>query len=67
MKAVRLMNSPAGRVVRAVVGLALIGAGIATGGAGGAVIAVIGLVPLTAGVARVCLFAPIAGIPARTR
>ncbi len=52
----------AGRITRAVVGVALIVAGVALGGAGW-VLAALGLVPLTAAALDVCLFAPLAHLP----
>ena len=48
-------------------GVALIIAGIGTGGAGGLVLAVIGVVPLAAGAAGVCLAAPLLRAPLRAR
>ncbi|HEX8728839.1 MAG TPA: DUF2892 domain-containing protein [Ktedonobacterales bacterium] len=62
------MASPAGRIIRAVAGLALIGAGLgAYFGAGniviGLVLAAVGLVPLAAALADVCVFAPLFGAP----
>jgi hypothetical protein len=61
---VQLMNSPAGRAGRAVVGLVLIAAGTA---AGGLVLAVIGLVPLGAGASGRCLAAPLFRASVRAR
>ena len=56
------MSSTAGRGLRIIAGLALIGIGLAViGGTGGIVLAVVGLVPLGAGVANVCLFGPLLG------
>jgi hypothetical protein len=65
MKAVfRFLASSAGRVVRAVAGLALIVVGLAVvGGVGGWILAIIGLVPLAAGVFDRCVFAPLFGLP----
>jgi hypothetical protein len=48
MKIVKLMNSPPGRAGRALAGVALIAAGVLTGGPGGLVLALAGLVPLAA-------------------
>lgn len=67
MKMVQFMNSPAGRAGRGLAGVALITAGIITGGAGGLVLAVVGLVPLAAGALGVCLAAPLLHAPARAR
>jgi hypothetical protein len=65
MKAVfRFLASSAGRVVRAVAGLALIVVGLAVvGGVIGWILAVVGLVPLAAGVFDWCFFAPLFGLP----
>ncbi len=62
--AFRFLASPAGRVVRGVVGLALIVVGLAVvGGAIGWILAIIGLVPLVAGLLDWCFFAPLFGLP----
>ena len=62
MSFVNLMISPGGRAARVIAGLALIVVGLAVvGGTGGVILAVIGLVPLGAGMANVCLFAPLLG------
>ena len=59
---IKLLVSPAGRIVRIVAGVALIAAGILwIGGAVGIVIAIVGAVPLLAGVFDVCVFAPLFG------
>jgi uncharacterized membrane protein len=60
----RFIASPAGRVVRIIVGLVLILAGLwwITGIAGW-IVALIGLVPLLAGVFDWCVFAPLFGLP----
>jgi Protein of unknown function (DUF2892) len=60
----KFMASTAGRLLRIVAGLALIGAGVLlVGDTTGLVLAVVGLVPLLAGIADVCLFAPLFGAP----
>jgi hypothetical protein len=64
MKVAQLMNSPAGRVARAVAGLARILAGALTGGL---VLALIGLAPLAAGAAGVCVAAPLLRAPFRAQ
>jgi Inner membrane protein YgaP-like, transmembrane domain len=59
---VGFMQSWAGRVLRIVAGLALIGIGLfLIQGVWGYVVAVIGLIPLFAGAAGVCLLAPLFG------
>jgi Protein of unknown function (DUF2892) len=67
MKIVKLMNSPQGQAGRALAGLALIAAGVLTGGTGGLVLALAGLVPLGAGATRVCLAAPLLQAPLGAR
>ena len=60
----RFLASTAGRIVRAVAGLALILIGLlAVGGVGGWILAIVGLVPLAAGLFDFCVFAPLAGLP----
>ncbi len=60
----QLMNSTAGRILRIVVGLAMIGIGLfAVQGPVGIATAVVGAVPLAAGVFDVCLMAPILSVP----
>lgn len=59
---VGFMQSAAGRLLRIVVGLALMALGVlVVGGGWGAILAAIGAVPLIAGVIGVCLFAPLFG------
>jgi Inner membrane protein YgaP-like, transmembrane domain len=67
MNVVKAMNGAAGRSGRVVAGLVLIGGGLAAGGAGGLVLAVVGVIPLLAGVAGVCLAAPLLRAPLRAR
>ena len=58
------LASTVGRVVRIVVGLALIAAGLMlVQGTLGTVLAVVGVLPLAAGLFDVCLFAPLFGMP----
>ena len=67
MSLIGFLASGAGRLLRAVVGLALIGVGvylIATNSVVvGLILGFVGLVPLLAGVLDVCLFAPLFGAP----
>jgi hypothetical protein len=59
---VKFLVLPIGRIVRVVVGLALIAGGLLVlGGAAGIVVAVVGAVPLLAGVFDLCVFAPLFG------
>ncbi len=62
------MSSAAGRILRIVVGLGLIGWGVfliatASNLTVGIILVVVGLVPLVAGLADVCIFAPLFGAP----
>jgi len=60
----QFMAAPAGRTVRIVAGLALIGIGIGViGGIGGWLVAAVGLVPLLAGTLDVCVFSALFGGP----
>lgn len=60
----QFVNSPAGRVVRLVVGLCLIGWGYVERSSGtGVVLMVVGLVPLAAGVFDLCLISALLGGP----
>ncbi len=64
MAVMQFIVSGAGRALRVVAGLVLIGVGLAVlRGPGGVIVAVVGLVPLAAGVFDVCLFAPLVGLP----
>jgi hypothetical protein len=61
---ISFMASSTGRIVRIVVGLALIVWGWSgLGGTTGTIVALIGLVPLVAGVFDFCVFAPLFGAP----
>ena len=58
------LAGPAGRLIRAIAGLALILIGsFLVRGAGGWILAIIGLAPLLAGVFDFCIFAPLFGLP----
>jgi hypothetical protein len=65
MAFVKLLQSTAGRAVRAAAGLVLIAVGLILGG-GWLALAVLGLLPLAAGVFDFCLLAPLAHLPLRT-
>lgn len=58
---ITFMQSGAGRITRIVLGIALIVVGYLVQGAAGVIIGLIGAVPLIAGIAGVCLFAPLFG------
>ena len=66
MEFVKIMSSGGGRLTRVVAGVVLIGVGISLGG-GWLVLSVIGLIPLFAGIADVCLLAPLMGQPFKGR
>jgi len=54
----------AGRLIRALAGLALILVGLLLiRGTGGWILAIVGLVPLLAGIFDFCVFAPLFGLP----
>ena len=64
----RVMSSAAGRAVRVVAGLALIGAGIylvvqTSTLVVGVVLIIVGVLPLVAGLFDFCVFAPLFGAP----
>lgn len=60
----QFMASGAGRLIRIVAGVALIGGGLlAVGGPAGLIMAAIGLVPLLAGAFDVCVFSALFGGP----
>ena len=60
----KFLGSGAGRVVRAVAGLVVIGAGIwLAAGVWQWVLIIVGLVPLLAGIFDFCVFAPLFGLP----
>jgi hypothetical protein len=60
----RFINSPTGRVVRVVVGIALILWGYTRlGSSAGVVLIVVGLIPLVAGVFNLCLVSALLGGP----
>ena len=61
------MAGGAGRGLRVLAGLILIGIGIYIRGNWGVVIAVVGVVPVLAGIFNLCLIAPILGAPFRGR
>lgn len=61
---IAFMASTAGRILRAVAGIALLYVGLtAMSGVGGIVVALIGTVMLAAGLFDFCLFAPLFGNP----
>jgi hypothetical protein len=64
MTLVHFMGRPAGRLVRIVVGLALLGLGAWQQGPWWALFGV-GFVPLAAGAANFCLLAPLFHVPLR--
>jgi len=64
MTIVNFMSSRRGRGVRIVVGLVMLGLGLALGG-GWLALSIVGLVPLAAGALDVCLIAPLLHQPLR--
>ena len=65
MQIASFMATTLGRGVRVVLGIVLIVIGVAVGGTTGLLVGVVGLVPIVAGVANVCLIAPVIGAPFR--
>lgn len=62
----RFMAGPVGRLARVVLGVVLILLGLfVVEGTWGTIIAIIGVIPLAAGIANVCLIAPLLGVPFR--
>lgn len=59
----QFMASTAGRLLRIVVGLALVVVGLMMQSTGGYMLAAVGLLPLAAGVFDWCVFAPLVGMP----
>lgn len=59
------MSKPAGRIVRIIAGLILIGVGLYFQTFWGYVVAVVGVVPVLAGAFNICLIAPVLGAPFR--
>ncbi len=64
MKLVNFMQTKAGRMLRVVLGIALIVAGLAIGNYW-VLLALVGLVPLTAGVFGFCLLSPVFHAPSK--
>jgi hypothetical protein len=65
MKPVDVIGSQPGRVLRVVVGSAVIGYGLRRGDGRGRAVAAAGVVPLAAGAADVCLLGPLVHGPLR--
>ncbi len=57
----RFMSEPAGRIIRVVAGLVLVGLGFLIGGTTGVVVGLVGLVPIAAGAFNFCLVGPLVG------
>lgn len=65
MRFLRFMSTGKGRVIRVVMGGALIAAGLRLGGVGGWALAAFGLLPLATGAANICPISPLVGEPMR--
>ncbi|MFO7894083.1 MAG: DUF2892 domain-containing protein [Longimicrobiales bacterium] len=61
----QFIASPAGRILRGVVGAGMIAGGVAMGDTGGTVLAVAGAVPLSAGIFDLCYVSALLGGPIR--
>ena len=57
------MASPAGRLLRIVAGIGLIGWGMSMHSTVGIILAIAGILPLAAGLFDWCVFAPLFGLP----
>ncbi len=60
-KVIAFLQSSTGRITRIALGIVLIIAGFIVQGVAGFIIGLVGVVPLIAGIAGVCLFAPLFG------
>ena len=65
MKFLSFMNTPAGRVIRVVGGLAVLAVGLAIGGGFGLALAIFSVLPMATGVFGVCPINPLVGQPMR--
>jgi hypothetical protein len=65
MRFLEFMNTPTGRGIRIVGGLALGAAGLAMGGTPGTALAVFAVLPIATGVVGVCPINPLFGQPMR--
>lgn len=63
MKFASFMSRPVGRILRVVVGAALVGAGVVLGSTLGIVLGVVGAVVFAAGALNWCLIAPLLRLP----
>lgn len=65
VKFLRFMNTPTGRGIRMVGGVALIAAGARMGGPAGWSLAAFGLLPFATGATGICPISPLVGEPMR--
>jgi len=65
MRFLRFMSTPSGRIIRVVVGGALIGAGFVVGGPIGRGLGIFGLLPVATGATGICPLNPLVGSPLR--
>lgn len=63
MEFARFMATPAGRILRIVLGIVIIWIGVVSPKPFGYVLEVIGLIPIIAGVLNLCLIGPLIGAP----
>ena len=57
------MAGPLGRIIRIVIGVALVIVGVSTGGAVGTIVALVGLVPVGLGMSNRCIISKAIGAP----
>lgn len=65
MKFLSFMSTPTGRVIRGIMGIAVIAIGFAIGGTAGWIVSAFGLLPLLTGVFGLCPINPLVGRPIR--
>jgi hypothetical protein len=63
MKFLSFMSTPTGRVIRGIMGIAIIAIGFAIGGTAGWIVSAFGLLPLLTGVFGLCPINPLVGRP----
>lgn len=65
MKFLSFMSTPTGRVIRVIMGIAIIAIGFAIGGTAGWIVSAFGLLPLLTGIFGLCPINPLVGRPIR--
>jgi hypothetical protein len=65
MRFLSFMSTPVGRLIRVVMGVALIAAALAVGGTGGWALGIFAVLPIATGVLGLCPINPLVGRPIR--